>query len=136
MVKAYVGSELIVPHIRTHRKKDWDETTVEIFIEPYDSGGQKILIQALRFDEPISTPWWNFYPSGRYSEAEWEALTTNFEKRFTDGGGFIVKGDSLYPDVDKFIEDYGLETEAKSSTAWANRVGEESRWSIGIKDPK
>jgi len=135
VVKAYVGSELTVPYVRTHTKKHWDETVVEIFIEPYHSSGeQKILIQARRFDEPASTPWWDFYPSGRYDQGQWDSLTGDFEVKFADESGFIVEGESLYSKTDDFIENYGLKVETKSSTDWANRVGGGSRWSIGIVD--
>jgi len=137
VVKAYVGSELIVPSIRIHKDKDWNKTTVETFIEPYySSGEQKTLIQARRFDEPASTPWWNFYPSGRYSQEQWESLTADFEEKFANESGFVVEGESLYSKVDDFMESYGLKAQAKSSTNYANKVGGGSRWSIGIKDPQ
>lgn len=141
IVKVYVGSELQVPVVKRDTDKKWNKTITYIWVTPYASkhhntSGQKVIIQARRFDEPTSTPWWDFYPSGRYDEEEWGDLTADFEVRFVNGGGFIVEGEPLYMAVDNFMESYGVKAESKSSTCWANRQNDRSRWRISIADPQ
>jgi len=137
IVKAFVDSNIVIPNVTTRKTKKWNKTVIKIKIEPYaSSGSQQIEINARRFDDPISTPWWNFYPSGRYDQGQWATLTANLDSKFIDGGGFVVEGEPLYDDVDDFVEDYGLKVSTTSFTSWANRTGKKSRWRIGIVDPE